>query len=178
MMLVLVLGTAIAFSSCGKDDEGSNGGNNGGGNGGSNGVEVTGDANSVTINGKSHKIEECFCEGGKGKSAVVFCFEDDEMEGMVAAEFDGTFPSGDAKAADFEVEYGYQNGGADYEGRTQDVSCNIKVSDGRCTFKAGNVKLKIKREDGSESFDATVNVNYSGPVEIGDTDDEANLDPR
>lgn len=154
MMLVLVLGTAVAFSSCSKDED-----DNGGGGAGA--------ANSVTINGKSHKIEECFVEESSKGSDVVFYYNDEEMEGIVAVEFDGEIPSGNVKANEMEVEYGYWNGGADYEGRTTDnVPCNIKVSDGKCTFKASNIKVKIEREDHSESFEATVSVNYSGKYEL------------
>lgn len=160
MMFTLVLGTAIAFSSCSKDDDKKGGGDVG---------KEVGNANSVTINGKSHDILECFCyEDDTKGSEVVFYFKDDELEGAVEVEFDGLIPSGDTQAAELEIEYGYWNddseGGDDYEGKIKNVPCNIKVSDGKCTFKASNVKVNIKREDGTESFEATVSVNYSGSV--------------
>lgn len=154
MMLVLVLGTTLAFSSCSKDDDDNNGG--GGGAAG---------RNSIVLNGTSHNIKECIYGVYSGKKTIVVVFEDKSAAGECDIIFNGNVPTGNATADGVKLDYA--EAGGSYKGTATAAPCavSLDLTKKTCSCSISGVKVSVTNK-ASETKDVTVSLNYSGAVGI------------
>lgn len=142
MMLTLVLGTAIAFSSCSKDDDNDN----------------NASGNCIVVNGIKAGIASCRFVSNR----LEFTIQDGVWEGEIEVEpVSGDFKNGVMKV---EIEGGMEkllDGSGECGFYFNNAPCTINMTNNTISFSATSLTGTLK-QSGLGKIPTTATINYNG----------------